>query len=123
MVSSAFRPTILSNGPAVRSDISSRTDFSSLSLPTPSYEWFAKARLNRILGTMRKVSVSRAGLDRDRNLLAFGTTFDDGTQGLYKINVFTGLRVTSMAKVGADLGAGSWLRSSSGRDVITPLPT
>ena len=53
--------------------------------------------------TITGLNLSRTGLDRDHNLLAFGATFSDGTQGLYTLNVFTGLRITSVAKAGADL--------------------
>ena len=53
--------------------------------------------------TITGLNLSRTGLDRDHNLLAFGATFSDGTQGLYTLNVFTGLRITSAVRTGADL--------------------
>jgi hypothetical protein len=53
--------------------------------------------------TLTGLNLSRTGLDRDHNLLAFGATFSDGTQALYTLNVFTGLRITSLARAAADL--------------------
>jgi hypothetical protein len=53
--------------------------------------------------TITGLQLSRTGLDRDHNLLAFGATFSDGTQGLYTLNVFTGLRITSAVRTGANL--------------------
>jgi hypothetical protein len=53
--------------------------------------------------TLTGLNLSRTGLDRDHNLLAFGATFSDGTQGLYTLNVFTGLRIASLAKIGSEM--------------------
>jgi len=53
--------------------------------------------------TITGFQLSRTGLDRDQNLLAFGASFSDGTQGLYTLNLFTGLRMNSVARTGPDL--------------------